>query len=133
MKLLFSVLCEASGNIFIFQDSLTRAKLWVNELLRHGEKDIVIALAGNKSDLQRKISYDEVAAYASQHGFLFMETSAKTSYNTRELFAALGEYIQLERLNSGGKTKYFSQKFIILVDNILRGREYVTSFHSYHR
>ena len=41
--------------------------------------DIVIALAGNKSDLgtRRTVEYEEANAYAEENGLLFMETSAK--------------------------------------------------------
>ena len=41
--------------------------------------DIVIALAGNKSDLgtRRTVEYEEANGYAEENGLLFMETSAK--------------------------------------------------------
>ena len=43
--------------------------------------DIVIALAGNKSDLgtRRTVEYEEANGYAEENGLLFMETSAKVS------------------------------------------------------
>ena len=42
------------------QDSFARAKNWVKELQRQGNPDIVIALAGNKVDLEeeRKITFE---------------------------------------------------------------------------
>lgn len=42
------------------QDSFVRAKNWVKELQRQGNPDIVIALAGNKVDLEeeRKITFE---------------------------------------------------------------------------
>ena len=45
--------------------------------------DIVIALAGNKSDLgtRRTVEYEEANAYAEENGLLFMETSAKVWYS----------------------------------------------------
>ena len=45
--------------------------------------DIVIALAGNKSDLgtRRTVEYEEANAYAEENGLLFMETSAKVKLN----------------------------------------------------
>ena len=36
------------------QDTFQRAKQWVKELQRQGNPNIVIALAGNKSDLNSK-------------------------------------------------------------------------------
>jgi Ras-related protein Rab-2A len=47
-----------------------------------------IILIGNKSDLesQRIIKKEEGEAFAREHGLLFMETSAKTSFNVEEAF-----------------------------------------------
>lgn len=73
-------------------ESLERAKSWVKELQRQGSPNIVIALAGNKADLeaQRKVPTSEAATYANDSNLLFMETSAKTSQNVMELFVAVG-------------------------------------------
>ncbi len=38
----------------VAQDTFQRAKQWVKELQRQGNPNIVIALAGNKSDLSSK-------------------------------------------------------------------------------
>lgn len=72
-------------------DSFDRAKNWVKELQRQGNPNIVIALAGNKVDLEnsRKIESEDAQAYADDNGLIFMETSAKTSTNVNELFVAI--------------------------------------------
>jgi len=74
------------------RDSFQRAKQWVKELQRQGNPNIVIALAGNKSDLnsKRKVEPEEAESYASDNGIFFMETSAKTATNVNELFVAIG-------------------------------------------
>lgn len=53
--------------------------------------DIVIALAGNKSDLanRRAVEYEEANAYAEENSLLFMETSAKNANNVNEIFLAI--------------------------------------------
>merc|ERR1712137_722983 len=73
-------------------DTFQRAKQWVKELQRQGNPNIVIALAGNKSDLssKRKVEPQEAESHASDNGIFFMETSAKTSTNVNELFVAIG-------------------------------------------
>ena len=73
------------------QDTFTRAKNWVKELQRQARPDIVIALAGNKSDLgnKRAVEYEEAQAYAEENGLLFMETSAKNANNVNEIFLAI--------------------------------------------
>ncbi|KAG6554545.1 hypothetical protein Mapa_003924 [Marchantia paleacea] len=69
-------------------DSFTRAKKWVQELQSQGSSSLVMALAGNKADLEAKRSTkpEEAQAYAEENGLFFMETSAKTAQNVNELF-----------------------------------------------
>ncbi|GFQ04474.1 RAS-related protein rabf2a [Phtheirospermum japonicum] len=64
--------------------SFDRAKKWVQELQAQGNPNMVMALAGNKSDLLdgRK----EAQAYAQENGLFFMETSAKTATNVNDVF-----------------------------------------------
>ena len=73
------------------QDTFQRAKQWVKELQRQGNPNIVIALAGNKSDLsaKRKVEPEEAESYANDNGIFFMETSAKVATNVNELFVAI--------------------------------------------
>lgn len=72
-------------------DTFSRAKTWVRELQRQARPDIVIALAGNKSDLgaRRTVEYEEANAYAEENGLLFLETSAKNANNVNEIFLAI--------------------------------------------
>ncbi|MEW5299562.1 MAG: hypothetical protein WDW38_004397 [Sanguina aurantia] len=69
-------------------ESLIRAKSWVRELQRQGNPNMIMALAGNKADLesQRAISTEEAQAYATENGLYFLETSAKSAVNVTELF-----------------------------------------------
>ena len=68
--------------------SFERAKAWILELQREGIPDIVIALTGNKVDLEhkRKVSTEEAKTCAVDNGLLFTETSAKTDQNVVALF-----------------------------------------------
>mmetsp|Transcript_1188 Transcript_1188/g.3327 ORF Transcript_1188/g.3327 Transcript_1188/m.3327 type:complete len:146 (-) Transcript_1188:244-681(-) len=70
------------------KESFNGAKSWVKELQRRGDPNVVIALAGNKSDLQnkRKVDIEEAQQYAEENGILHMETSAKNSKNIKGLF-----------------------------------------------
>jgi Ras-related protein Rab-5C len=49
---------------------------------------MVMALAGNKTDLEdkRKVTAEEARVYADENGLFFMETSAKTAANVNDIF-----------------------------------------------
>ncbi|KAF7820162.1 ras-related protein RABF1 [Senna tora] len=69
-------------------ESFNKAQYWVKELQKHGSSDIVMALVGNKADLneQRKVPVQDGIDYAEKNGMFFIETSAKTADNINELF-----------------------------------------------
>jgi small GTP-binding protein len=77
------------------RESFSGAKSWVKELERRAGTDIVIALAGNKSDMQskRNIEFEEVSAYAQENNLLHFEISAKTGANIKELFTEIATKI----------------------------------------
>ena len=65
----------------------------MKELQRRGDPNVVIALAGNKSDLEsrRKVDFEEANQYAEENDILHLETSAKTAVNVKDLFASIAE------------------------------------------
>ncbi|KAI7726619.1 hypothetical protein M8C21_025193 [Ambrosia artemisiifolia] len=66
-------------------DSLPR---WLHELREHADANIVLMLAGNKSDLNhyRAVSEQDGQSFAEKEGLLFLETSALESYNVEKAF-----------------------------------------------
>lgn len=75
--------------------SYERAKDWVNELQQSANTNIIIALAGNKCDLEdkRQINTDDAQQYANENELLFFETSAKKLINIKEIFLKIAENI----------------------------------------
>jgi GTPase SAR1 family protein len=91
-------------------------KKWIEELKKHGPKDIILVIAGNKCDLpfprvsifksvatfilnmqytvdqsaltrhQQEVSTDAGDSYAKKEGALFAETSARDDTNVTKLF-----------------------------------------------
>jgi len=75
-------------------DSFTGAKSWVKELQRRADPpNVVIALAGNKADLEsrRKVAFEEANSYAEENGILHLETSAKNANNVKALFVEIAK------------------------------------------
>lgn len=74
-------------------DSFSGAKSWVKELQRRGDPNVIIALAGNKADLEnrRKVTKDEVESYVKENGILHLETSAKDGTNVKSLFVEIAK------------------------------------------
>lgn len=75
------------------KDSFNGAKSWVKELQRRGDPNVIIALAGNKADLEhrRDVKAEEARAYAEDNGIIHMETSAKSAQNVRSIFMAIAK------------------------------------------
>jgi small GTP-binding protein len=73
------------------RESFDGAKTWVKELQRRGEPNVVIALAGNKADVKtgRAVEAEEAQKYAAELGLIYMDTSAKSNLNVKELFATI--------------------------------------------
>lgn len=78
--------------------SLERAKSWIKELQRQASQDIVIALAGNKLDLEseRKVSTESAELLAREEGLLFFEVSAKTGEGIKDIFKEIAKKLPLE-------------------------------------
>jgi small GTP-binding protein len=74
-------------------DSFAGAKSWVKELQRRGDPNVIIALAGNKADLEsrRKVSLEEAENYALENQILHLVTSAKDGSNVKTLFVEIAK------------------------------------------
>ena len=69
--------------------SFNEIGVWVKQLKAYSNPDIKMILVGNKNDLieERKVSEDEGRKISKELDFFsFYETSAKTGFNSKELF-----------------------------------------------
>ena len=70
------------------KESFNHVEVWLNDLKSQANPDVRIFLVGNKADLEedRKVNKEEGEKYKEdQHLDLFMETSAKTGHNARNV------------------------------------------------
>ena len=88
-----SFLRNAEGVVIVFdvtsQDSFDNVKGWINSIKSNlGEKIIPIIIVGNKIDMEnmREISKEDGNKTASENGFKYFETSAKTGKGVDEAF-----------------------------------------------
>ncbi|KAK8827536.1 hypothetical protein WA538_003495 [Blastocystis sp. DL] len=76
--------------------TFARAKDWVTELKQNSNNpDLVIALAGNKCDLNenREVPKELAEEYAKEQNIIFMEVSAKTKQNIDEVFEVVARHL----------------------------------------
>ncbi|XP_015920309.1 ras-related protein Rab-22A isoform X1 [Parasteatoda tepidariorum] len=78
-------------------------KGWIRELQLHGSSNVIMAIAGNKADLEgrREVTYKEAKEYARSVNAAFVETSALTAVNIHELFKEIAN--RLPKVISTGK------------------------------
>ena len=87
--------------------------MWLKELKTHANPDIKIFLIGNKIDLadSRKVTEEEAIKFKDDYMLnLYMETSAKTGFNAREIFVEAArvlfkEYNQYKKVDEEKKIK----------------------------
>ena len=102
------------------KESFVHAENWLNDLRSQANPDVRIFLVGNKADLedQRKISKEEGEKYKEDQNLdLFMETSAKTGYNAKNVLIEAAkvlykDYLNLEKKSGENKDKKDDNKIM---------------------
>ena len=104
-------------------ESFTKVKKWVKELRKIVGNDIVIAIAGNKIDLEknRAVNEQEAIKYAESVGASHFNTSAKANKGLDEVFLDLSQRMLARRVTGapGGSVKppAAKQKLVIVDDS----------------
>ncbi|CAK1554940.1 unnamed protein product [Leptosia nina] len=113
---------NSNGAILVYditdQYSFVKVKNWVKELKKMLGSDIVLAIAGNKIDLdhERAVSLEEATQYAEQVGAKHYHTSAKINEGVEELFLNLTRDM-LERYESKKQTEVTRSSRVLVVDD----------------
>ena len=70
------------------RETFTKLKSWIDEVKKSCPLNTIVVLIGNKTDLEayRMVSTTEGDNLAKQHGYPFIETSAKTGLNIDKIF-----------------------------------------------
>ena len=83
------------------RDSFENIEMWLRELRTHSNPDAKVFLIGNKIDLdnERKISREQGENYAKTNKLnLFIESSAKTGFNSKKIFIKAAKMLYDEHL-----------------------------------
>ena len=100
------------------RESFEHAENWLNDLKGQANPDVRIFLVGNKSDLEeeRKVAKEEGLKFKNEKGLdMFMESSAKTGYNARNVLIEAAkllysDYLKYAETNPQGDNKPGQQK-----------------------
>ncbi|XWS50818.1 hypothetical protein CRYUN_Cryun12cG0121700 [Craigia yunnanensis] len=121
----------AAGALVVYditrRTTFRNVKKWIDELREFGNLDMVVVLAGNKSDLSesREVSLEEGRNLAETEGLFFMETSALQNLNVEEAFLKMitkiheitsKKYLDIAKTNE--TTSLHAGKQIITLDEV---------------
>jgi len=123
---------DADGALLVYDitdaDSFIKVQKWVKELRKMLGNEIVIAIAGNKTDLerQRTVSNEEAEEYAASVGAAHFLTSAKANKGLEEVFLALTTQMMEKAQTAapeGRRSSRASAKLVILDDGEPEGQQ----------
>lgn len=69
-------------------NSFNQTSKWIDDVRTERGNDVIIMLVGNKTDLQdkRQVSTEDGEKKAKELNVMFIETSAKSGFNVKQLF-----------------------------------------------
>uniref|UniRef100_A0A3B1JRF6 small monomeric GTPase n=1 Tax=Astyanax mexicanus TaxID=7994 RepID=A0A3B1JRF6_ASTMX len=96
------------------KSSFDNIRAWLTEIHEYAQKDVVIMLLGNKSDMaaERVIKHEEGQKLAKEYGVPFMETSAKTGLNVELAFHAIARELTQRAASQPHEPKFQIHDYI---------------------
>lgn len=89
---------NAAAAIVVFDisnlPSFRGLQMWIKEVQSNGPNDVILAVCGNKSDLNaRQVPREDAEAFAEKVGAFYIETSARDAINVDTLFLEVGKRV----------------------------------------
>jgi small GTP-binding protein len=78
------------------KESFDNVEMWLRELRSHSNPDVKVFLIGNKTDLEaeREVTTEQGENFYKQNNLnLFLESSAKTGFNSQKIFIKAAEIL----------------------------------------
>ncbi|XP_067472594.1 ras-related protein Rab-37-like isoform X3 [Thunnus thynnus] len=94
--------------------SFDNIRAWLTEIHEYAQKDVVIMLLGNKSDMaaERVVKTEDGEKLAKEYGVPFMETSAKTGVNVELAFLAIARELKHRATQQPNEPKFQIHDYI---------------------
>ncbi|TWW69608.1 Ras-related protein [Takifugu flavidus] len=94
--------------------SFDNIRAWLTEIHEYAQKEVVIMLLGNKSDMaaERAVKTEEGEKLAKEYGVPFMETSAKTGVNVELAFLAIAKELKHRTTQQPNEPKFQIHDYI---------------------
>ncbi|XP_054585862.1 ras-related protein Rab-6B isoform X1 [Eptesicus fuscus] len=85
-------------------NSFQQTSKWIDDVRTERGSDVIIMLVGNKTDLadKRQITIEEGEQRAKELSVMFIETSAKTGYNVKQVSWIMDVTVIMDDLEDGG-------------------------------
>jgi Ras-related protein Rab-6A len=104
--------------------SFSNCDKWIEDVRAERGSEVVVMLVGNKTDLndKRQVTTEEGEAKAKKLNVLFIETSAKSNHNIKQMFRKLAESLPgQDSAAKGGASSTGGQNIDIQVGNKSNG------------
>ena len=89
------------------ENSFKNIEKWINDVKTNSSPDVIFFLIGNKTDLEknRKVTKEMVDKFCRNNNIDFsLETSAKTGFNTENIFIEAAKMLYKQNLRYKGKS-----------------------------
>ena len=122
------------------KESLENVEVWLRDLRTHSNPDTKVFLIGNKIDLEkeREVTKEQGEKFYRDNKLnLFMEASAKTGFNTKNIFLKLLKYYMMsiyiifKKLMKIMKMKILKKKLLLIISRIKIKRKKVVAYLIY--
>jgi Ras-related protein Rab-2A len=77
---------------------------WIGDVRTDAPVDCKIVIAGNKSDLDREVTTEQIRTFCEEAGYPMFETSARTGANVQDLFEEAATLVLSNCTKEGSET-----------------------------
>ncbi|XP_074863695.1 ras-related protein Rab-41 isoform X6 [Carettochelys insculpta] len=121
-SLIPSYIHDSAAAVVVFDitnlNSFQQTSKWIDDVRTERGSDVIIMLVGNKTDLadKRQVSIEEGERKAQELNVMYIETSAKSGYNMKQVCTGQWSGMLLQVLISKAAAEYLTSEFHLLLE-----------------